>query len=164
MNQCLRTTHMLCASKPEDPAHFICKCPALSSFRDFSSFSPDLQSLFYSDPSAFVPVVLGLIWLCDEDLQHSIILFLNTLRLARISLCPLNGILCYCGGYKEEEEESQLSPRIEKLQEQEVKSQGQKHCSTERLLYRLEKFLSEPMRRSGPPDYLASWFSHLCSG
>ena len=79
-------TCKLCGSGPEDHVHFVCHCPALSQFRNLSLLNPDLRSLFNSDPHAFLDVMLGLNWLDDPSLQHSIIHFLSTLRDGRNSL------------------------------------------------------------------------------
>ena len=79
-------TCKLCTLEPEDPAHFIYRCPALSPFRDLSIFPPDLQSSFCSDPSAFVDIMLGINWIDDLPLQRSIICFLTALRDGRNSL------------------------------------------------------------------------------
>ena len=72
-----------CGTESEDHAHFILRCPALSPARDLSPFPSNIQSLFHSDPPSFVNAVLGTTWVDDDDFQHSAILFLNSLRVAR---------------------------------------------------------------------------------
>jgi hypothetical protein len=47
---------------------------------------PDIQSLFRSDPSAFVDTILGLHWIDDLPLQRSIICFMTALPDSKIPL------------------------------------------------------------------------------
>ena len=83
-------TCRLCGQEPEDPSHFIIRCPALSSVRasllHSASSELDLNSLSRSDPSRFVNLVLGMEWADDSPLQHFFIRFLHTLRERRNSV------------------------------------------------------------------------------
>ena len=84
-------TCKLCHSEPEDPLHFIAKCPALSPVRSrllsatpetIKPHLPDLEA----DPLRFAEVVLGLEWIKDTPTQMFIIDFLTQLKSARSSL------------------------------------------------------------------------------
>ena len=79
------STCKLCHSEPEDPFHFIAKCPALSPVRSrllsatpetVKPHLPDLEA----DPLRFTEVVLGLEWIKDTPTQTFIIDFLNSAR------------------------------------------------------------------------------------
>ena len=81
-------------SEPEDPYHFIAKCPALSPARSrllsatpetIKPHLPDLEA----DPLRFTEVILGLEWIKDTPTQTFIIDFLAQLKSGRASL-----ILC----------------------------------------------------------------------
>ena len=77
----------LCGLEPEDPAHFIIRCPALMDTRNaILQNSSYLTTLLLSDPDKFLDVVLGTEWIDDKPLQLFIIEFLNHLRLVHNSL------------------------------------------------------------------------------
>ena len=74
-------TCKLCGLEPEDPAHFIIRCPALARTRNsMLQSSSYLTTLFFSDPDKFLGIVLGTEWIDDKPLQLFIIEFLNRLR------------------------------------------------------------------------------------
>ena len=80
-------TCKLCGLEPEDPAHFIVRCPALARTRNsMLQSSSYLTTLFFSDPDKFLGVVLGTEWIDDKPLQLFIIEFLNRLRLVHNTL------------------------------------------------------------------------------
>ena len=65
------STCKLCHSEPEDPFHFIAKCPALSPVRSrllSETIKPHLPDL-EADPLRFVEVVLGLELIKDTPTQ-----------------------------------------------------------------------------------------------
>ena len=69
----------LCGLEPEDPAHFIVRCPALADTRNSilqTSSSMDWDSLLLSHPARFLNIILGTEWIDDESLQ--IFIFLNS--------------------------------------------------------------------------------------
>ena len=84
------STCKLCHSEPEDPLHFIAKCPALSPVRSHLSAAPEAIKPHRPDPDAdllrFTEVVLGLEWIKDTPTQTFIIDFLTQLKSARNSL------------------------------------------------------------------------------
>ena len=77
-------------SEPEDPLHFIAKCPALSPVRSHLSAAPEAIKPHRPDPDAdllrFTEVVLGLEWIKDTPTETFIIDFLTQLKRARNSL------------------------------------------------------------------------------
>ena len=77
-------TCRLCKLKPEDYAHFIVRCPALSSVRETllgtADLRVDLLSLSRSDPTKFLNIVLGIEWINDSTLQFFVIEFQDGLR------------------------------------------------------------------------------------
>ena len=80
-------TCKLCGLEPEDPAHFIIRCPALMETRNsMLQNSSYLITLFLSDPNKFLNVVPGTEWIDDKQLQLFIIEFLNRLRLEHNTL------------------------------------------------------------------------------
>ena len=83
----------LCLSEIEDASHFIARCPALSSPRSLllanlhtPPLVPPLSELLHSNQPRLIDIVLGLEWIDDADFQCGLIVFLNELRLARITL------------------------------------------------------------------------------
>ena len=84
-------TCKLCHSEPEDPYHFIAKCPALSSVRSrLLSATPEAIKPHLPDPEVdprrFTEVILGLEWIKDTPTQLFIIDFLAQLKSARSSM------------------------------------------------------------------------------
>ena len=83
-------TCKLCGLELEDPAHFIARCPSLSSHRDCQLSTADssfnLLSMSQSDSMRFVNVVLGVDWIDNSWLQHFLIEFLNSHLQERNSL------------------------------------------------------------------------------
>ena len=65
------STCRLCGTEPEDSAHFLLRCSALSPFRNLSHFPPNIQSMFHSDPISFLEVILGTHWINNRDLENS---------------------------------------------------------------------------------------------
>ena len=73
----------LCGLEPEDPAHFIVRCAALSDTRtSILQTSLNMDSLIRSDPAHFLNVILGTEWINDKPLQLFIVDFLSGLRQA----------------------------------------------------------------------------------
>ena len=60
-------TCKLCGLEPEDPAHFIVRCPVLSDTRSsILRTSSSMDSLFLSDPTHFLKVILGTEWMTNR--------------------------------------------------------------------------------------------------
>ena len=85
------STCKLCLTAPEDPAHFILRCPSLSTRRrellsdaptHVKSLLPDINL----DPDHFVDVMLGCVWIKDHATQVYIVDFLDQLRAHRNAL------------------------------------------------------------------------------
>ena len=85
------STCKLCLTAPEDPAHFILRCPSLSTRRrellsDAPSHVKSLLPDINLDPDHFVDVMLGCVWIKDHATQVYIVDFLNQLRAHRNAL------------------------------------------------------------------------------
>ena len=83
---------------PEDPAHFILRCPSLSTRRHelLSDVPPHVKSLLPDinlDPDRFVDVMLGCVWIKDHATPALIVDFLDRLRAHRNTLLPQLGPL-----------------------------------------------------------------------
>ena len=80
-------TCKLCGLEPEDLAHFIVLCPALSVTRtSILQTSSSMDSLILSDLARFINVILGTEWINDKLLQLFIVEFLSGLRQAHNTL------------------------------------------------------------------------------
>ena len=83
-------TCKLCGLEPEDPAHFIVRCPVLSDTRSsILRTSSSMDSLFLTGPTRFLNVILGTEWIDNKPLQLFIIEFLSGLRQARNNFLPI---------------------------------------------------------------------------
>ena len=81
----------LCHSEPEDPAHFILRCPFLALRRsELLSGCPDNIAPHIPDPSVdpdrFIDVMTGVEWIADKATQIFIIDFIAQLRNCRNEL------------------------------------------------------------------------------
>ena len=73
--------------EPEDPAHFIVRCPALCETRtSILQTISNMDSLIRFDPARFLNVILGTEWINDKPLQLFIVEFLSDLRQAHNNL------------------------------------------------------------------------------
>ena len=89
-------TCKLCGLEPEDPVHFIVRCPALVETRiSMLQSSSYLTTLFLSDPDKFLGVVLGTEWIDDKPLQLLLLNFSIVFAWCTIPYCFLPTDLGY---------------------------------------------------------------------
>ncbi len=84
-------TCKLCLTEPEDPAHFILRCPSLATRRRalLSDVSPEISAHIpdpTTDPSRFIDVMSGVEWVNDRATQVFIVDYLDQLRSSRNEL------------------------------------------------------------------------------